>query len=513
MPERNWIATAEESRELDMRAESEFGISVRTLMEEAGGAVFEVVKEMVPARAQVVFFCGKGNNGGDGFVAARLAKAREFRVICLVASTRDSLSPLAAEQCNKAEASGVAPIFVDDPRYFANVERLSEAGLIVDALLGTGIQGPAQGAIEHAILGIRSAHAPVLAVDIPSGIECDTGIGQGAFVVAGRTVTFGTAKPYLFQNDGVMASGHWTVAEIGFPAELVEIPRMAQVLEKSVVAQGLPRRAKDSHKGANGSVLVVAGSRDMPGAALLAAKAAYRAGAGLVTVASTTDVCRTVAAQLPEAIFLTLPEDQGAISPAGAETIIESSERCAAAIFGPGLSQSLSIQELLSLVWKEWSRPCVIDADALNAVSGGVALPDCPCVLTPHPGELARLLQTTSAAVQRERFRFVREASEKLGKTVLLKGAFSLLCDTDAPILVNPTGNSGMAVAGMGDVLCGVIGALLAQGLSPAQAGACGMYWHGLAGDICADTIGTIGFKAGELADALPKARATITAT
>lgn len=509
--EEMWIATAEECRELDRRARDEFGIPVSDLMQQAGQAVFAAVQQRTKPGSELTILCGKGNNGGDGFFVARIAKDQGYAVECLVAAHESELGEEARKQCALAIEHGVHPVFCDALEWSQRLNRLS--GWIVDALLGTGARGAVGGPVREAIVAINQSGLPVIAVDIPSGIECDTGAELGASVQAAHTVTFGLPKPFLFLGAGVERSGTWEVAKIGFPDALLQAPRSALALAVDWVGSRLPKRKKNSHKGANGSVLVVAGSHQMTGAASLAALAAYRSGAGLVTVAAIDEVCQAVATHLPEAIFMPLPELNGSISPDAASILLKSMNRFDSAIFGPGLSASDEVCSFLNEVWKEWRRPSVIDADALNAVSQGVKLPHSPCVLTPHPGELARLLATSNEQIQANRFKVANQAAEKFGRTVVLKGAYSLTATPDEPLLVNTTGNSGMAAAGMGDVLCGVIATLLAQGLLTRDAAACGVYWHGLAGDSCKDMIAPIGYLAHEVADALPKARATITST
>lgn len=238
----------------------------------------------------------------------------------------------------------------------------------------------------------------------------------------------------------------------------------------------------------------------------MAAKSALRGGAGLVTVASTPYVCQIVASQVPECIFLPIPE----IGPGAVEFLLENESRFDAALIGPGLTQSDTTLELLATLWKDWKLPSVIDADALNAVAKGVALPKTDCVLTPHPGEMSRLLHASIAEIQADRFATVRDAVEKLDACVLLKGMYSIVGEQGQPMAVNRTGNPGMASGGMGDILGGLIATLLAQSVPTYHAASCGMYWHGLAGDICAEEIGPIGYSAMDVANALPKARAKI---
>jgi NAD(P)H-hydrate epimerase len=361
------------------------------------------------------------------------------------------------------------------------------------------------------IQAINRSGVPVVSVDVPSGIHTDTGEELSESVWALRTVTFGLPKPYLFQGIGLEHSGFWTVADIGIPSSLLNEPTGARILEGDWVGNLIPERMRGSHKGENGSLLVVAGSERMPGAANMVAKAALRSGAGLVTVASIDSVCDAVAAQLPEAILLRLPEQNGKLHPDAAKVLLDAQPKFSAAVVGPGLTHDEPVQVFLRDLFEGIRLPTCIDADALNAISLGVELPKTECVLTPHPGEMSRLLHGSVAEIQSDRFRTVREAVQHYGSTVLLKGSYSIVGDPDNPLAVNCTGNPGMAAAGMGDVLSGVIGTLLAQDLPPYHAACCGMFWHGLAGDLCAQEIGTVGFLAGDVANALPQARAKIT--
>lgn len=508
-----WIADREHSRLIDHRAIEDYDIPVRVLMERAGLAVFEAIRDIRPKGGRIGIICGKGNNGGDGFVVARLAREHGFSVDCLVAARPVELTPEAEEQMRVARAQGIEPVFFDDPRWKVNADSLGSRDLLVDAVLGTGVRGDAQGPALEAINAINRSGVPVVAVDIPSGIDCDTGEELGESVWAMRTVTFGQPKPFLFQGVGLEHSGYWTVADIGFPSALLNEPTDARLIDDPWVCAFLPERLKGSHKGQNGAVLIVAGSRGMPGAASLAARSALRSGAGLVTVAGIESVCRAVAANVPEAILLPLPETEcGTIAPGAAETLLALQTRFTGALFGPGLTHNEPVLKFLSTVWEGWEVPSVIDADALNSVSRGVPLPPGDCVLTPHPGEMSRMLERSIAEIQADRFLTVEAAVDRFQKTVLLKGPYSIVGEPEHPMIVNSTGNAGMASGGMGDVLSGTIVTLLSQEVPAYQAASSGMYWHGLAGDICGAEIGAIGFTATEVADMLPKARATITA-
>lgn len=486
---------------------------MRQLMERAGEAVYHAIRESISADARVGFLCGKGNNGGDGFVAARLCHQAGIRVDCFCASSPEELMPESKAQMLLAKEAGVPTYFADDPRYRRRIECLGSRDLLVDALLGTGVKGEPYGHILEAIRAINRSGVPVLAVDIPSGIQCDSGEELGESVWAARTLTLGLPKPFLFQGTGLEHSGQWCVADIGFPEALISEPTDTFLVDCEMAAGLIPERMRSSHKGDNGHVLIVAGSESMPGAVVMAAKSAIRSGAGLVTVAAIRYVCQTVANHVPECTFHILPDQGGQIASKAAHEVAQMSGRCDAAVFGPGMGQGEEVREFLAKCWETWTKPCLIDADALNAVAAGVPLPECECVLTPHPGEMGRLLEASVAEVQSDRFQTVREAIGRYRRCILLKGPYSIVGEDDMPLCVNSTGNPGLASGGMGDVLSGVIASLMGQSVPAYYAATVGMYWHGLAADICATEIGAVGYSAIDVANALPKARAKIVAS
>lgn len=508
-----WIASAARTREMDRDAMHEFGIPAMVLMERAGLAVFEVIKELLPDQGRIAVVCGKGNNGGDGLVVARLAHEAGFQVECLVAATESELSDDARTQLNVSRAQGVRPIFFDDERWMRKSDCMGMMDLVVDALLGTGASGEVHGPILEGIRAINRSGVPVVSVDVPSGIDTDTGEDLGESVWALRTVTFGVPKPFLFQGIGLEHAGYWSVAEIGYPSTLLETPTDARVLTDQWVYDVIPERLRSAHKRDNGHVLVIAGSDTMTGAALLAAKAALRAGAGLVTLASTTAVCNAAASYLPEVMHIRLPDTDGEINEAAIDVLLAANLMIDSAVIGPGMGHSPHVIEFFKALFADWEVPSVLDADALNAVATGVQLPQGECVLTPHPGEMARLLSCSTAEVQTDRFTTMKEAAKRFGKTIVLKGPHTIVSEQHQPLGVNQTGNNGMATAGMGDVLSGVIGALLAQDLPPYCAACAGVAWHGAAGDVCADRIGPVGYLASDVVDSLPQARAKLTAS
>lgn len=481
------------------------------LMERAGLAVFQAVQEFLPDGGKIAVVCGKGNNGGDGLVVARLAHERGFTVSVLMTAEESDLREECRLQLLQLQAYGLMPIFPSDDRWEMKMDCLGMNDVLVDAIIGIGAEGIIQGKPAQAISAMNRAGVPIVAVDVPSGIHTDSGDELGESIWAMRTITFGNPKPFLFQGIGLEHSGHWTVEHIGFPPRLLSEPTDAMILDGSGISNVIPERLRGSHKGVNGHILIVAGSHAMRGAAALAAKAAFRSGAGMVTVAAIDSVCDAVMTHCPEAVLVPLPEQDGILTRDSAEVILASKSKFTGALFGPGLTHQPQVVDFLNRVWSNWDVPSCIDADALNAVSLGVQLPDCPCVLTPHPGEMSRLLQSTIAEVQADRFAAVCEAVEKFGKAIILKGPYSLASAPGLPCLVNSTGNPGMASAGMGDVLAGVIATLLGQEIPPCEAAAAGMFWHGLAGDLAAEDSGAIGFTARDVILQLAAARAKLT--
>ncbi|MBS1710117.1 MAG: NAD(P)H-hydrate dehydratase [Armatimonadetes bacterium] len=498
-----WIATRAECQEMDRRATEEFGIPVATLMESAGEAVLQYVSENTRPVAVV---CGVGHNGGDGFVVARLLAERGDQVTVFVA----------AESPDRLKGEGLArfnELPAGIPIHFGEFSQLTDErwDTVVDAILGIGAEGAPRGLAKAAIEAVNSCSATRISIDVPSGIDCDTGQAAGAWVRADETILLGLAKQFVFQGNGITAMRHWSLAPIGFPTKLLTQVRGAYLTDLSEVSEQLPIRRFDSHKGENGHVLIVAGSQSMRGAAVLAAMGAVRSGAGLVTVAGIPAVCDSVACHLPECLTMALPQSGDGIAPVAAQLIRANKGKWTGAVFGPGLGQSDNVRQFLAGVWDGWDIPSVIDADALNAVCEGVSLAPAPCILTPHPGEMGRLLRTSAQDVQSNRFTAIRQACEQFGKPVVLKGAYSLAATPGHPISVNPTGNPGMAAAGMGDVLCGVLATLLAQQLDPRIAAECATFWHGHAGDLCVEEQGDFGYTASDLARKLPDARATLT--
>lgn len=486
-----WVRAAAQSKRLDQVAHDRFHIATIDLMERAALALLEATRDMTGASGHILVVCGKGNNCGDGVALARLAKLAGYEVTCVLPYSDGELSELCRVQVQLAARAGVT----------VNRSLISlsfNPDLAVDALLGVGAVGAPDDRVAEAIRYLKGFGSPILSCDLPSGIEADTGRAHGEFVSATRTVTFGSPKLCMFQRDGLVACGDWRVSEIGFPAELLSEPTEHQLLESAWVRTKLPFRARDSHKHKNGRVLIIAGSDGMTGAAVLAAMGAIRAGAGLVTVAGCDEVRRAVQSAIPE--VLTRPVEELADS-------LESYDAC---VIGPGLGRSAETGAFLADLVARLSIPTCLDADALFHLGSIISSVSAPLAITPHEGELARLLGEPSRTVQENRFESVALAAERLGVSVLLKGPYSLIATQGQPTSINPTGNPGMATGGMGDVLSGLVGTCLAQGLSPHDSLCVGAYLHGLAADLCLQEIGEVGFTASDVATRVPQARATL---
>lgn len=479
------VLTAGEMRAIERRAIEDYKIPGIILMEHAAQAVARTVWErFAPVRTAV--FAGTGNNGGDGWAVARLLRAEGWDVTVFHPGPGTELPPDAAANREMALRFGVPD------RLWAEVlhgSGLNGYGLVIDALLGTGFRGTVTGDYARLITAINGSGLPVVAVDIPSGVEADTGRISGPAVRARLTVTFGRRKVGLMLFPGREAAGEVVVDTIGLPGALLAEPASFYTLDPEGAAALLPRRIPDSHKGTYGRLLVVGGSPGLTGAPVLAGLAALRCGTGLVTLG------------LREG--LALPEKPPELMTAPWPALRW--EDFQAVVMGPGLSRAADGKELLwTLLPAE--RPKVLDADALNLLAGEA---DWwrhlrgPAVLTPHLGEMARLCGVSPETVRANRLDLAREKARQWGVVLVLKDAVTLVAPPEGAIYINPTGNSGLATGGTGDVLAGVIGGLLAQGLSPEKAATLGVYLHGAAGDLAAAEFGAAGMIAGDLLEKL----------
>jgi NAD(P)H-hydrate epimerase len=487
------LYSAADVRELDRLAIQEHGIPGITLMKQAGRALFQKMLNRWPALKTVTVYCGTGNNGGDGFVVAALACERGIpvQVVQVGDASRISGDALLARQM--AEQAGVS--FVEHGEDYLN-EQDGVSCVIVDALLGTGLAGEVRENYREAIERINNSGLPVIAADIPSGLCSDTGKMLGSAVRADCTMTFIGVKQGLLTASGPACVGDVYYADLEVPESVLkQVKPRAELLDLSPLPKLLPRRPRDAHKGSFGHVMIVGGDYGMAGAAAMAAQAASRCGAGLVSVATRPQHINSIVARCPEVMA------HGVVSGQEVEPLLA---RATVLVVGPGLGQNAWGEQLLQKAVAT-GLPMVLDADALNILAGGRVVKDLSlsrCLLTPHPGEAGRLLGSDTASVQADRFTAVKALQERFGGTVILKGAGSLVCHAESgtqAVGLCAYGNPGMATGGMGDVLSGLLGGLLAQGLSPGQAAALGACLHAHAGDLAAQEEGERGLQATDL--------------
>jgi ADP-dependent NAD(P)H-hydrate dehydratase / NAD(P)H-hydrate epimerase len=508
------IVTSAQMQALDRRTIMEARVSGATLMERAGIAVVACLeKGFGPLRGKAfTILCGKGNNGGDGYVVARLLHRRRANVVVLAVGPVGELSADAARMHRQfVRLAGKAAV-----RPYTSLQqalpRLQNAAVIVDALFGTGLSSNVSGRYADAIDCINRAGRPVCAVDLPSGLHADSGLVLGQAVRATLTITFGLPKLGLYLNEGINLAGHIHVADIGIPAVFIDaVESRTSLITDSFVRASLPPREPSSHKGTYGHAGIIAGSVGKTGAAAMAANAALRVGAGLVTVATPSSVNDILEAKLLEAMTVPMPDTKARTLARTAFDRLTAfiSARTAVAI-GPGLSTHPETVELVQALVKQLDRPAVLDADALNALAGRAALlTECktPPILTPHPGEMARLeTEATAQSVNADRIGTAARFARERGVFVVLKGARTVIARPDGAVAICPTGNAGMATAGTGDVLTGMVAGLLAQGLASWEAACVATYLHGHAGDLAAARIGHAGMVAGDVIDYIPRA-------
>lgn len=505
------LLTGAQMRELDRTAIEDYGLPGVVLMEHAGRATAEQAVEMLSGGpARILVLCGKGNNGGDGFVAARwLARWGADVTVFLLGAVDDVAGDARVnlDLCLKLDLEVVCLTEVDALR-----PAVSASELVVDALLGTGLGGAPRGLVAEVIEVVNLADRPVLSVDLPSGINADTGEAYRPHVKADRTVTFGHWKRGLAVTPGRTAAGEVVLADIGLPElTMVDPNALAWLLERSDVADLLPPRRAEAHKGEAGRVLVIGGSPGFGGAAVLAARAAARGGAGLVTLAVPETLAGLVEQATLETMSVGLPADESGFSKSAFAALEPRLAAADAVAFGPGIGTSSGAARLLRDVLQASRAPVVLDADGLNLLAAEPASAKAPLILTPHPGEMARLLGREVAAVQADRLAAAQEAAKRYGAVVVLKGSGTVIAEPSGRLTVNPTGTPAMASGGMGDALTGLLAALLGQGLKPGAAALAGAWLHGRAGELAAGRADA-GVLASEVIDHLPAARAELRA-
>ena len=491
------LLDAERMRAVDSWASGDRGVPSLELMERAGAGLAAVAAAMAP-EGRIAVFAGKGNNGGDGVVAARLLRADGREVDVVLAGEAGEFSGDA--RANLERLAGPEPLTLGSPIAGGTT-------LVIDALLGTGATGAPRGRVAEAIEAIRACGVTVLAADVPSGVDASSGEVAGSAVAAAATATFHAAKPGLWIEPGRGHAGRVTVLEIGIPDGA---PVDADVgLMRDEVLAVIPRRGVNSTKFTSGRVLVAGGSPGLTGAPSLAALAAARAGAGYVTVCVPASLSLVFEARLLEAMTLALPDEHGEHTPGGVEALAAAAAaRGGAVVLGPGLGRGEGAAAFVRGVLEAVALPVVLDADGLNAYAGTLdSLSGRAAVLTPHEGELARLLGTTAAVVAGARLRHAREAAARAGGVVVLKGDDTLVAAPDGLVAVSPGATPALATAGTGDVLAGVTAAMLAKGLEPFEAACAAVRLHARAGVRAAARHGGEGVIASDVIEALSAVR------
>lgn len=506
------LVTAEGMRAIDHECIENRGIEGLALMEDAGaGTARFIARELgSPSGRTIAVVCGKGNNGGDGFVIARELQAGGARVSVHLVGRVDDVTGDARTNLDRLGRENIVEVTGEE-----TVDSLSEAmagsDVVVDALFGTGFEGEPKGLFAGVIARMNLCGRPILAVDVPSGLNATTGRAEGECVSATWTCTMGLPKAGFYIGDGRAQTGHVHVVDIGVPSEVVEAAGIHDnVLTMEEAAALLPERPSDGHKGTFGKIVVVAGSVGYTGAAALASMSALRSGAGLVTLGTPASLNDIMEIKLTEVITRPLPETKGrSLSRGAVPAIMEMLETADALAIGPGVSRDSETADAVRAVVGDVTIPCVVDADGLNALSiDGLAgrAGDAPLVLTPHPGEMSRLTGYGLGDIQSGRSEVAREVARESGATVVLKGAGTVTAGPDGELFLNPTGNDGLGSAGVGDVLTGVIAALLGRGMTGLHASALGAFVHGLAGDLAVAGLGRAGMIAGDVLEMVPEA-------
>jgi len=508
-----YLVTAELMRQIDRAATNKLRLSSLELMENAGRGIAErlILQNIIDpsSDAKVVIFCGKGNNGGDGFVVGRYLYDAGIDVRIFFIGAANKLSDDARINRNSAVETGVA---VEEIKSVNDIDPNLHCTHIIDAIFGTGFQGVPHGLAAELIEYINRKNATVISIDLPSGLNADNGQHEGAVVRADFTFTLAIPKYGLYLSPGRELAGQVEIVQIGIPDEDIEKLKLPhQLITADMVASKLPKRKPDGHKGDFGYLLIIAGSTGLTGAAELTANSAMRSGCGMVRVACPDSTQPVLAAKLTEIMTHPLPDvaKKGALALRGLGEIRQLALDYDALAFGPGIGRHHETIELVKRFVADNEKPIVIDADGLFALSPKTDVlkqSKAPMLLTPHAGEFKRLSGLDAPTDIHERFKVALLFSKEYGVTLLLKGSPTIIATPSGDCYLNPTGNSGMAKGGSGDVLTGIIASLMAQGLSVEDAAVCGAYIHGLAGDFAADALTPRAMIAGDIIDFLPGA-------
>lgn len=506
------LANSQEMREIDYQAINDFGIPSLLLMENAGIRTVEVIKELLPEGKgkKVIVLAGKGNNGGDGLVIARHLINSGIKVKTFLMAFPEEISPDSLTNYRILERISTDIYQLQEEKDLEQLMlSLLSADLVVDAIYGNGFHGRMNDFESRVARMVNCRNLPVVAVDVPSGIEADTGKVNGEAIKATHTVSFALPKVGLVLEPGRDFTGNLKVVDISIPEVLLKDKKLKKnLIEEEMIKPLIKPRPAESHKGSYGHALVIGGSPGLTGAVIMAAYSALRIGAGLVTAALPESLLSIVDSQLMEVMTAPLIENQqGLISLEALPAIENLLGTASVCVIGPGMSGYPEANAVIRFVLERSGIPLLIDADGLNALKGDTEIlkdRQVPIVLTPHPGEMARLTGKSIEEIQSNRFELATRYAQDWGVTLVLKGNKTVIADPTGNIYINTSGNPGMATAGSGDVLCGMITGLIAQGLKPQEAAVAGVYFHGRAGDFCKERKGERGIVAGDLIEAIP---------
>ena len=507
------VVTSQQMREIDRKAIEENNLFGLILMENAGLRIFQNLKKIYAdlRLKKVIIFAGSGNNGGDGFVVARHLYNYGVKVKVFLLAPFNKIKGEAGENLNIIDKMGVELIETETTKFEEIQEAVQNYDLIIDAILGTGLQGSVTGLKAKIIDLVNVAGKEVVAIDVPSGLDADTGKLEGPCIKATHTITLALPKIGLLLFPGASYAGKVTVEDIGIPSCLLKNNKIkTNMVTREIVKSLLPFRATYSHKGSFGKVLILAGSVGMTGAAYLASEAAMRSGAGIVVLGIPRSLNPIMEVKLTEVMTLPLAEtEKQSLGEDVEETILKLMKDFSVLGMGPGISLELETQRLVRKIIEKSNIPLVVDADAIYAISKDTNILKkikVPMVITPHPGEMAKLVNKDTDYILNNQLDITREIAQEFGIVVVLKGARTIIANKEGEVYINVGDNSGMATGGSGDVLTGIICSLIAQGANNFSAAIAGVYIHSLAGDLARDIKGERGMIAGDILSQIPQA-------
>lgn len=506
------VVTANEMKEIDSITINKIGIPSSVLMERAGLAVVKKIKELSIKDRKAIVIAGNGNNGGDGIVVARNLKNEGWDVKIFIFNEPDRLKEDALKQFKIALNCGLQ--IENIKNFLSQISILKkEYNILVDAIFGTGLSKNITNIYKETIDEINRSNFKVISIDIPSGISSDTGQIMGSAIKADYTVTFGLPKRGHLIFPGFINTGILSVENIGFPDYLLKSDRIkVELLEEDFIRSIIPERPRYSHKNTYGHALIIAGSEGKTGACLMSSKACIKAGAGLVTIGIPNSLKHIYQSRVTEEMTLILPDkEKGSLSNKATDKILNFlHEKADLLAIGPGLGVSEDITKIMKNIIKTSNKPLIIDADGINALKGDREIflkKKTDIIITPHPGEMSRLINAKSKDhIEKNRIELAQSFSKKYRVYLILKGVPTVISTPEGYVYINPTGNPGMASAGTGDVLTGMIAGFLAQNKSPLKACLLGVYIHGLAGDLAAKSTGEISLTASDIINNIPDA-------